>query len=171
MSFLTLKGFDVRLIVVGRDFAFEIQLASQFRFIDHCFEWTRHLRYDWLQTLFSVVVCLELIIYIGNYHSLLRASLDPCGHSMCLDSRRLRQLIYFFDHGCKNRVRFLLFGCHHLLVFEQRIVSSFLLLISGSNVLEALVPVGVNVPLGLVEIHGTDVQLTESAVEELLLCV
>ena len=48
MTFLTLKGFDVRLIVVGRDCAFEIQLASQFRIIDHCFEWTRHLWYDWL---------------------------------------------------------------------------------------------------------------------------
>ena len=58
MTFLTLKGFDVRLVVVGRDFAFEIQLASQFRFIDHRFERTRHLWYDWLQTLFSVVVCL-----------------------------------------------------------------------------------------------------------------
>ena len=149
MSFLTLKGFDVRLVVVGRDFAFEIQLASQFRFIDHRFVRTRHLWYDWLQTLFSVVVCLELIIYIGNYHSLLRASLDPCGHSMCLDSRRLRQPIYFFDQGCKDLVRFLLFGCHRLVVFENGVVELLLLLKSSSNRLVVLVLARVNVPLGL----------------------
>lgn len=171
MTFLTLKGFDVRLIVVGRDFTFEIQLASQFRFIDHCFERIRHLWNVGLQTLLSVVVCLRLIIVIGNYHSLLSARLNHLRHSLSLDRRWLTQLLYFFDHGRKNLVHVPLFGCHLLIVFENGIVESLLLLKSSSNGLISLVFVRLNVPLGLAEIIGVEVLSTEPAVEEPLICV
>ena len=171
MSFLTLKGFDVRLVVVGRDFAFEIQLASQFRFVDHRLERARHLWNVGHQTCFSVVVCLRLIIFIGNNHSLLSASLNRLRHSLSLDRRRLSKLLYIFAHGCEDLVRFPVFGCHRLKMFDNGVFEPLLLLESSSNGLESLVFVGLCMPLSLAKIRGVDVLPTEPAVEEPLLCV